>query len=260
MLAHEYQTLFDLEESYWWFRGLRGVLLDVCRSLKIDRTARILDAGCGTGHTVGFLRAEVSPRTHGFDVSRVAATFWVRKRLPGLCVGSINEVPYRSGCFDAVVAVDVLESDGVLEKQAVSELWRVLRVGGSLILVVPAYGWMLSPEHHEAVGASHRYNRRSVLELLDDMHVRIVRSTHLFATFFIPIAAYRLWQRLVAAARTRETPPGSQDRQPRSELRKLSPRVNSVLAGIMNCERAVLGMVDLPFGSSILIVAEKRLP
>jgi SAM-dependent methyltransferase len=224
MLAHEYQTLFDLEESYWWFRGLRGVLLDVCRSLKIDRTARILDAGCGTGHTVGFLRAEISPRTHGFDVSRVAATFWVRKRLPGLCVGSINEVPYRSGCFDAVVAVDVLESDGVLEKQAVSELWRVLRVGGSLILVVPAYGWMLSPEHHEAVGASHRYNRRSVLELLDDM---------------------------------RETPPGS---PPRSELRKLSPRVNSVLAGIMNCERAVLGMVDLPFGSSILIVAEKRLP
>jgi SAM-dependent methyltransferase len=259
MLAHEYETLFELEESYWWFRGLRGVLLDVCQSLGIDRNARILDAGCGTGHTVGVLRTEVSRRSHGFDVSPVAATYWPRKQLSGLCVGSINAVPYRDGCFDAVIAVDVLECDGVSEEQALSELVRVLRAGGCLILVVPAYRWMLSPEHHRAVGASRRYSRRSALRLLDERPVRIVRATHVFATVFFAVAIYRLWQRLRIRLSMRERPFSHSAHPPRSELRPLSPVANSLLTGMMKWERRLLGIANLPFGSSILIVAEKSL-
>jgi SAM-dependent methyltransferase len=253
MLRHEYQTLYELEGSYWWFRALRGILLDVCEKLGLDQRSRVLDAGCGTGHTVGFMRDHLTRRTHGFDVSPVAANYWGRAGLTGLWLGSINSVPCRDGYFDAVVAVDVLESDGVLECEALSELCRVVRAGGWLILVIPAYKWMMTPEHHEAVAASRRYTRNSAARLLDGLPVRVVRSTHLFTSLFIPIAVYRLWQRLSRFGRVEVA-----DALPRSELRQLAPGLNGFLAAVMNVERRVLGFIDLPVGSSILLVAEKR--
>lgn len=244
----EYQTLFELEPSYWWFRGLRGVLLDTCRKLGLGPAAYILDAGCGTGLNVETLDFEVSCHSYGFDISPAAAEYWSRRRLRRICLASVNAIPFRDESFDAVFGIDVLECDGVVEGQAYKELLRVVRDGGYLIVVVPAYWWLMSREHHRAVQASRRYTRGRLLELLQEAPGRMVRITYLFGTLIGPIAAYRLWQRLVD--------PGGSER-PRSELRPLPHAVNELLARVVDWERRLLSFVDLPFGSSILAVVQK---
>lgn len=248
MEAHEYRTLAESESSYWWFRELRAILVDCCRRAGLGPSSRILDAGCGTGKTLEVLSREVSEEAYGFDVSAVAAPWWPQRRLPRMCVASVNAVPFRDGSFDAVLGVDVLECDGVDDRQACRELLRVLRPGGCLIVVVPAYRWLMSPEHHRAVQASRRYTRKELRALLEGLPGRVVRMTHLFMSVLAPVAAYRLWRRAVG---------WRGNGRPHSELRLLPRPVDALLFRASDWERRLLAGMDLPFGSSLLAVVQK---
>ncbi len=251
MEAYEYATMAAFETSYWWYRGLHGALRDTLQAAGVGREARILDAGCGTGGNLLSLGKQF-PNASGFDYSADAAPFWAARGLRQCCLASINEMPYPSASFDAVLSIDVLETEGVDEARAVAELWRVTRPGGIIVLVVPAYRWLLTEEHHRAVHASRRYLRPEVVALLRQHPVEILRSTHYFATLFPAIAAYRLALQRFSRPHGAQTEPA-----PRSELTPLPPVVNELLAGVMRVERGVLRAVDLPFGSSILTVARK---
>lgn len=248
MEAHEYQTMFDFEASYWWYRGLHLILLDMLNSLGIGKDAAVLDAGCGTGQNLVNIGKHVSPAAFGFDVATEATPFWGRRGLERACRASINDIPYRSETFDAVLSVDVLECDAVSEERAYGEMWRVLKPGAHIILVVPAYQWLMTPEHHKAVGASRRYSRKRLESLMKTRPVDILRVTHLFASLLPAVAAYRLSIRML-----------KQDTggPPKSELKPLPPAVNELLFQIVNMERRVLRGWNLPFGSSIVAVARK---
>lgn len=248
MQAHEYQTMFDFEASYWWYRSLHLVLLDALDSLGIARDAAILDAGCGTGQNLANIGQRVSSAAYGFDVAHEAAYFWRNRGLPRVCQASINDIPFASDTFDAAMSVDVLECEAVNEERAYHELWRVLKPGGYLILVVPAYEWLMTPEHHKAVGATRRYTKQRLLALLRTKPADLLRITHVFASLFPLVAAYRLGIRLLKP---------STDGPPRSELKPMPPVVNELLFHVVDIERRILRRLDLPFGSSILAVARK---
>jgi SAM-dependent methyltransferase len=57
MQPSDYAYLYDLEEEFWWFAGMRDIrsaLLDpVCPP---SRDRLILDAGCGTGGMMSWLK------------------------------------------------------------------------------------------------------------------------------------------------------------------------------------------------------------
>jgi ubiquinone/menaquinone biosynthesis C-methylase UbiE len=247
--AHEYQTLFEFESFYWWYRGLHHIILDTVRSLGLAPDAPVLDAGCGTGQNLVNIAQRVTTAAYGFDYSVHAAAFWARRGLDGTSVASVNEIPFPDRAFDAVVSVDVLECEAVDESKACAEMWRVLKPGGHLILVVPAYDWMMNPEHHKAVAAVRRYSRSTLKSLLDRQPLKIVRITHLFGSVFPAVASYRLADRFVRSHPS--------DDAPRSDLRRLPSPVNRLLEGVMNVERRLLRHCDVPFGSSIMAVARK---
>ena len=57
MQTEDYEYLYQLEEKFWWFAGMReitAVLLDPF--LRGERDRVILDAGCGTGGNLEWLR------------------------------------------------------------------------------------------------------------------------------------------------------------------------------------------------------------
>ncbi len=209
---------------------------------------RFLDAGCGTGQNLINIGRQVSSRAYGFDVSPEAALFCKKRELTNICRASINDMPFASETFSAVVSIDVFECDSVLEDKAYGEIWRVLKPGGYLVLVVPAYEWLMSSEHHKAVHASRRYSKSGLAALISKRPVQVIRMTHLFASLFPLIASYRLVLRLVA---------GNSDGPPRSELKPMHPAFNSLLFGIVKAERQFLRLTDLPFGSSIMAVVRK---
>lgn len=248
MEPHEYQTLFDCETSYWWYKGLRAILLDTLASLGMDTRSVVLDAGCGTGQNLAAVRDDVTPHVFGFDLASEAAVFWPERRLDGVCRASVNEIPFQSNTFDAVICVDVLECDAVREDIAYGELWRATKPGGYVVLVVPAYDWLMSREHHLAVRASRRYTGRRLKALLTSRPVELIRITHLFGALLPAVAFYRLVLCRIRAAS------GS---VPRSELQPIWPVVNQALFNIVNLERLLLKGLDLPFGSSILAVVRK---
>ncbi len=94
--------------------------------------ARVLDAGVGLGRVLG-------PMTQ-YDRYGIDITFDYLKRARSnnftVAFSRIEDMPFDDGSFDAVMACDVLEHVIDLEK-CCTELLRVLRPGGTLVIRVP---------------------------------------------------------------------------------------------------------------------------
>ena len=97
--------------------------------------AKVLDAGCGTGQNLANIVDAITFDAYGFDISGYAASFWKRRDLQKTCLASIDEMPFASESFQAVVSVDVLECEEVNEEKAFKEIWRILSPGGYMVLL-----------------------------------------------------------------------------------------------------------------------------
>ncbi|MGO9122620.1 MAG: class I SAM-dependent methyltransferase [Desulfomonilaceae bacterium] len=248
MEPYEYETLFEFESFYWWYKALHLILLDTLKSLGLSTGAKVLDAGCGTGQNLANIVDAITFDAYGFDISGYAASFWKRRDLQKTCLASIDEIPFASESFQAVVSVDVLECEEVNEEKAFKEIWRVLSPGGYMVLVVPAYDWLIDKEHHKAVGAVRRYSKNRLLEILTKYPMHITRMTHLFGSVLPAVAGYRCTANLFTRKRTD---------QPRSDLKPLNPILNRILFKLVDMERMLLRKLNIPFGSSIMTVARK---
>jgi len=106
----------------------------------------VLDFGCGTGRHTVYL-AELGFHVSGFDLSEasvaVARRELTRRGLEAdLAVWDMNKIPlpYADSCFDAVIAVRVLQHT-FLEaiRRMTLEIGRITRKGGHLYVEVPTY-------------------------------------------------------------------------------------------------------------------------
>jgi SAM-dependent methyltransferase len=105
---------------------------------RLSRGKRVLDAGCGAGYgSAELARAALS--VVGLDVSPEAVEFAAgHYRFPNLRFeqASCTALPHPAGCFDLVVAFEVIEH---LEqwRELLLEARRVLTPGGQLIVSTP---------------------------------------------------------------------------------------------------------------------------
>jgi ubiquinone/menaquinone biosynthesis C-methylase UbiE len=250
MEEYEYKTLSEREGEYWWYRHLHDVILQTFNTYKASRESWILDAGCGTGQNIHNLANKVSRNVFGFDISQHAIPFWQKKQLKNLCVSSVNQIPYQKETFDHVVCVDVLESLEVDEADAIRELVRVTCPGGMIYLVVPAFNWLMSPRHHQAVHAVRRYTPGKLIDLLVNLPVQVLRTTYLFTPVFPLVAFFRFIQRIFFY---------STQKPPHSELMVLPAWLNWFLFKFTHLELYFLPWFNQPIGSSILAVIQKDL-
>lgn len=107
----------------WLIKNFEKTLAKEVKKLKIST---ILDAGCGEGFTLEFLRKQGIGKTHeGIDFLKTAIEIG-QKIHPKVTLkqASIYELPYKANSFDLVLCTEVLEH---LEKpqDAVKELFRV---------------------------------------------------------------------------------------------------------------------------------------
>jgi len=188
----EYEVMAAVEDRHWWYGGMRAIaaaLLDEVYAGRRD--LRILDAGCGTGGNVVFLRRYGS--VAAVDLAPEAALFG-RERLRGaLARATVLALPFVDACFDLVTSFEVLYHRGVPDEgAALRETWRVLRPGGRLLLRLPAFEW-LRGRHDSAVHGRRRYTIGDVQTLLRN-HGFVIERISYVNTLLLP---FPLIQRLI---------------------------------------------------------------
>ena len=100
---------------------------------------RVLDAGCGSSLIVQSLNNVI-----GMDFNYAKLRFLRRYEIP-LVNGSAFALPFKDGSFDCVISSQVIEHIPY-DESLFSEMRRVLRTGGTLILGTPDYatiGWRI---------------------------------------------------------------------------------------------------------------------
>ncbi|HVB92710.1 MAG TPA: methyltransferase domain-containing protein [Acidimicrobiales bacterium] len=166
------------------------------RKLGLQAGDRLLDLGCGFGrhaYQAARLGAQVVAFDAGADeVRNVLDTFGamadageldaVTSRV-GSVQGDALELPFADGCFDRVIASEILEHIPD-DETAMAELARVLRPGGSMAVTVPRCGpefvnWALSDEYHNVPGGHIRiYRHPELTRRLESTGLTEVGSHH----------------------------------------------------------------------------------
>jgi len=140
---------------------------------------RILDVGCGSGrHTCAASRQPeviaVGADLRWQEVSEARDRLAFERQLGvqqgsrwAVVVADMRALPFKTADFDLVICSEVLEHVPEHEKAA-SELCRVLKKGGDLVVSVPRYlperiCWSLSRAYHTASDGHVRIYRKSEL-------------------------------------------------------------------------------------------------
>jgi ubiquinone/menaquinone biosynthesis C-methylase UbiE len=186
MEPYEYSLMDIAEQDMWWYRALHMRLFD---KIAIS-CGRLLDAGCGTG---GFLAKarDVRPDLQcvGLEFDQVAAVRAAEKSGATVRHGSVNAMPFGSAEFDIVVSADVLCHKSVDPKAALSEMRRVLKPKGYIVINMPAFSWMYSA-HDIHVHTRERVTAYGLRQWLESAGFANV-STHYWNSILFPLMALK---------------------------------------------------------------------
>jgi SAM-dependent methyltransferase len=245
MRDDEYRAMFELEQSLWWYQGMREItasLLD--ENLKKRSDLQILDVGCGTGYSMSWLRRRFqSPEVFGVDLFYQAAELWRLNDIHTAAIASAEALPFASQGFDLLTCFDVIYQLSKEDaRRAAAEFFRVLKSGGTLFIREPAYEWMRG-SHDKVVATKHRFTRGRLQELLVEQGFKVRRATYANSLLFPLAMLHRFLSRLK----------GGEE----SDVKPVHPLMNKTFAAALKLEARLLSGISFPFGLSVIIVAEK---
>jgi SAM-dependent methyltransferase len=239
----EYHTIYAAEDRHWWYVGMRRItlaLLDDTYGGRADLS--ILDAGGGTGGTAVYLGRY--GRVTAIDLSPLALDYCRARGLPRLGRASVTALPFAAGSFDLVTSFDVLYHRAVGDpRDALREFQRVLRPGGRLLLRLPAYD-RLRGRHDAVIHTARRFSARPLAESLHEVGFAVRRLTYA-NTLLFPVA-------LVKRLLERQT-----EDSDHSDVNPQPGPLNGALTAVLSAEAGWLRRRDLPFGLTVVALAER---
>jgi len=178
-----------IEATHWWFVERRRLFATLIRKSKIPLDANVVDVGTGTGANLRLLKQMGYERVTGIDPSEDAARWCAEKGLGNVRAGDIRALPLADASVDLLLATDVIEHVAE-DEQAVAEICRVLRPGGTALITVPAFSslWGLQDikSHHYR-----RYRMAPFLRLLERSSLVIEKKFYFNYLLFVPIYVAR---------------------------------------------------------------------
>lgn len=240
------------QETYWWHRARRRLALALLRQYGVSEGCRWIDIGCGPGGNLHLLDELHPALTVGVDVSDIALSLAAAAAPSATLVkADINApLPFPDRNFDVATIFNVLYHTWVQsERSVLTEIARIVRPGGLLLLTEPAFD-MMRRGLDELVLTRRRYRRRDFTEWLTITGFDELLSSY-FTSFAVPaVLAARILKRR-ANGKTAE--------QSGIDTHTLPSFANEMLFNVAGLENAaILRGVKIPIGTTLISIARRR--
>lgn len=248
----EYQIMHHVEQQLWWYKILHEKVLKTIQ-LKFgeNKNINILDAGCGTGGLINFLKNNGYNHIQGFDYSIDAVDFCIKRNLSvkHISILDINN-HFDDNLFDVIVNNDVLyqfENHQIVN--IIDNLQKKLNQNGILISNNNAFN-IFYGTHDIAVGGKQRFILSDFKGFIKNLSLSITYNTY-WGFFLSPlILSIRLFQRIKIKLRLIDV------NNVKSDLNLPSNLTNNCLYNITKMEERL--SKHYCFGSSLYIVMKKN--
>jgi SAM-dependent methyltransferase len=249
MFYSEYEVMYRLENSHWWFVAKKKYLKIILDYHFKKKGGKILDIGCGTGGMIDLFKNY--GQVYGMDRHGAACEYSHQRNKCPLLKGDANQLPFKKGTFSLVALLDVLYHQHILNDENILDQIHGLLAPDGLVLITDSAFEFLKSTHDIAVMARHRYTLKELRAKLKSSHFLIVRSTYLYFIIFPVVVLSRLVGKL-ALLFLKPTI--------HSDLKKTNPYLNKFLALLLSLEGNLLKYFSFPWGSSLLILGKKENP
>ena len=245
-----YDELRRLEAGAWWNAGMRAIASKLLDAARLPRRGRVLDAGCGSGQTMAWLK-QAFPEWEmtGIDVSHDAALA-AASLGESVAVASVTDLPFAEKSFGLLVSLDVLQhlplNGG--DVMTLAEFRRVLEPGGILLIRTNSQSFPRVAD--DALNMYRRYDPEPLRQLLDNAGfdvLRLSRANSLLGLAEIP----REFRARKDAGKSGYYGLLSKPRQP-------SP-IDALKRGILRLEGSIIaGGTALPFGRTLFALCRAK--
>jgi SAM-dependent methyltransferase len=243
MQREVYLTLAQVEDQHWWFRARRAIATHILQRLALPANAAILEVGSGTGGNLAMLSQ--FGRLFAMELDLEARALSDRRSVVMAEEGILpDRIPFGSRQFDLIAAFDVLEHIEP-DLETLVALRARLATGGKLLITVPAFRFLWS-RHDESHHHKRRYRLRPLIRLVERAGYRIILANYCNCWLFPLVAAARL----LDGCKSLQYHNGAQLSIPPAPL-------NWLLEVVFASERYLHEVVRLPFGVSIVLLAQR---
>jgi len=229
------------ETSGLWVKWRASQIL---RFLKTNNLKVLWEVGSGHGNVAIPLQQEnvavigIEPLFNGAAISSKNG---VRTYL-----GTLESLNLPSNSISAIGAFDVLEhieTPGAL----LSEIYRVLKPGGILLVSVPAHQWLFS-DFDKSIGHFRRYSKKVLSQSIYESGFRETKTEFMFSAFVLPALILRKIPSLLGRNHnSRDT----------SKSHKIQSKTVNALTPILMPLLMLERLIRLPFGLSLFSISKK---
>lgn len=188
----EYANLAEVERRHWFYVGKRQIVRYWIRHIRPLRPNELLvDCGAGTGtfaSEMAGLAQVLAVDDHEESLALAREKLGAERVLRGSCM----DLPLSAQSVDVLTALDVIEHVGD-DHQALVEFARVTRVGGLVVITVPALRLLWS-DWDVALQHLRRYTRRSLLDVIPIDRFDVVSCHYINVAAFLPVLLVRKWR------------------------------------------------------------------
>jgi SAM-dependent methyltransferase len=238
------RELAAFDASHWWYRSKATLVATALRRTERPGIERgwLVDIGGGSGGVTAMLGW---PPDRVVVVEGNAALAAEARRRYGLATlrTSVRQLPLADGMADVACLLDVVEHFNDPEP-VLAEAARVVAPGGRLVVNVPAHQWLWSA-FDEQVGHVRRYTRRALRAKLASVGFQPQLLGHIFSWLVPP-----MWLKRRALS-------GGAAQIGHAQT---SLAIDAAAGALTSVERALLGRISLPVGTSVLCVATREHP
>ena len=243
----EYTKMCSVENNHWWYKSLHCLVLKTIDKNFNTNNISILDAGCGTGGLMDYLKDNKYTNLEGFDLSNEAVKLSISKRLN---VWELNLKDYRSSeqRYDVIISNDTMYFFTLKEQKTIlNNFYNSLKGEGIVILNLPSFD-AFSGIHDKVVGIQERFNSEMIDNMIDKNKFEIIEKK--YWPFLLSPIIYLV--RFIQNIQIRF----NKNIQLKSDIDMPSKFINAILYKIVKFENICFS--KKPFGSSLFLVLKRK--